>query len=129
MTALEIVRLIGGEFDNEDDETIEQWVELVSPYVSKKKFGKFYDQAIAYLVCHFMKMSGKGDDVLGEMGKMGMAAGAKGIGSISDGGSSISFTNPSQAFTNADTVFSLTTYGQQYLALLRLVIVPITIDH
>ena len=129
MTALEIVRLVGGEFDNEDDAALEQWIELVRPYVSKEKFGKLYEQAIAYLVCHFMKSAGKGEDTMGEMGRMGLSAGANGIASISDGGSSISFANIGQAFTNADSVFSTTTYGRQFLALLRLVIVPITIDH
>lgn len=129
MTALEIIRLVGTEFEEIDDSELEQWVELARPFVSKEKFGKLYEQALAFMVCHMMKMGGLGEDTLGEYGKMGAASGMAGISSISDGGSSISFSWPGQTAVNAEAVYSQTTYGRQYLALLKLVIVPITIDH
>ena len=59
MTAIEIIRLIGEEFKGEKDEVLEQWIEVVRPMVSKKQFGKLYDQAIALLVCHKLKIAGK----------------------------------------------------------------------
>lgn len=129
MTALEIIRLVGSEFEDIDDDELGQWVEIARPFVSKEKFGKFYEQALAFMVCHMMKMGGLGEDTLGEYGKMGAASGMAGISSISDGGSSISFSWPGQTAITADAVYAQTTYGRQYLALLRLVIVPITIDH
>ena len=39
MTAVEIIRLIGGEFKSMDDETINKWIEVVRPMVSKRQFG------------------------------------------------------------------------------------------
>ena len=129
MTTLEIIRLVATEFASVPDEVILQWAELAKPYVSKEKFGKLYDQALAYMICHLMKSSGLGIDALGDYAKMGASAGMAGISSLSDGGSSISFAWPNQTVTSAEMVFSGTIYGRMYLALLRLVIVPITIDH
>ena len=129
MTALEIIRLVGTEFSDVSDEDVLLWISLARPFVSKEKFGKLYDTGVAYMTCHMMKTTGLGEDVLGDYAKMAAASGVAGIGSISDGGSSISFTWPNQAVTSADMVLSGTVYGRQYLALLRLVIVPITIDH
>ena len=62
MTAVEIIRLIGGEFKTMDDETINKWLEVVRPMVSKKQFGKLYEHGLAYLVCHKMKMAGLGEN-------------------------------------------------------------------
>lgn len=52
MTAMEIIRLTGGEFKNVDDVIIEKMMEIVRPMVSRKQFGKLYEQGLAYLVCH-----------------------------------------------------------------------------
>ena len=129
MTVLEIIRIVGTEFESVSDETLGQWIELALPLVSKDKFGNLYNQALAYMVCHIMKTFGLGDDDMGSYGRLGMSAGAAGISSLSDGGSSISFSFPNQQVNSAEMVLSSTIYGRQYLALLRLVIVPITIDH
>ena len=56
MTAMEIIRLTGGEFKNVDDVIIEKMMEIVRPMVSRKQFGKLYEQGLAYLVCHKLKM-------------------------------------------------------------------------
>ena len=55
MTTIETIRLFGAEFEDVDNETLEKWIEVVKPLVSKEKFGKLYDNALAYLVCHNMK--------------------------------------------------------------------------
>ena len=127
MTAIEIIRLIGTEFEDTDDETIEQWVEMVKPMVSKKQFGKLYEQAIAYLVCHKMKMSGAGANPLGsELGNINAIGFA--VGSISEGGSSISFGASQSSNLTKDAEYGLTSYGMQFLNLRKLAIVPIHIS-
>ena len=106
LTALEIIRLRGGEFSEISDEILEQWIEVVRPMVSRKQFGKLYEQALALLVCHKLKLAGYGESALGELGATTVGFG---IGSVSEGGSSIS-------------------YGTEYLTLRRSVIVPIHVS-
>ena len=47
--AVRIFRLVATEFDVLNDETVEAWLNLTAPLISKKVFGKLYDQAIALL--------------------------------------------------------------------------------
>lgn len=127
MTAVEIIRLIGTEFAGTPDGTLEQWIELVRPMVSRKQFGKLYEQAIAYLVCHKMKMAGGGTSPLGdEMGNINALGFA--FSSVSEGGSSISFGASQSSNTVNDAEYGLTSYGMQYLELRRLVVVPIHVS-
>lgn len=122
MTAIEIIRLVGTEFAGVKDEDLEKWIELVRPYASKKQFGKFYEQAVAYLACHKLKMAGNGESPLGELGTIGIGFA---VGSVSEGGSSISFGANQASNLAADAELGLTVYGVQFLQLRRLVIVPI----
>lgn len=124
MTAIEIIRLVGGEFSTVPDETLKKWLEIVRPMVSRKQFGDLYSQALALLVCHKLKLSGAGVNPLGEetggIGNMGF-----GVGSVSEGGSSISFAATQSTNIAPDAELGLTVYGTQYLSLRRMVIVPI----
>lgn len=122
MQAIEIIRLIGGEFRNISDDVLEKWIEIVRPMVSKKQFGKLYEQAIALLVCHKLKMSGEGESPLGELGTVGIGLT---IGSVSEGGSSVSFGANASSVIGKDAELGLTTYGVQYLSIRRLVVIPI----
>ena len=126
MTVIEMVRLIAGsEFDSMTDADIEKWDELVTPLVSKKQFGKLYNQAKALLICHKLKMAGYGDNALGDLGKIGNSFIAS---SVSDGGSSISFANAGNGNTQMNAEYGMTVYGMQYLQLLKTVIIPINIS-
>ena len=80
MTAIEIIRLTAEEFKDVDDATLEKWLEIVRPMVSKKQFGKLYEQGLAYLVCHKLKMAGFGENPLGEAGIIGIGFA---VGSVS----------------------------------------------
>lgn len=122
MTALEMIRLIGNEFKGIEDEVLEKWLEIVRPMVSKKQFGKLYEQALAYLVCHKLKMTGYGENPVGDMGNIGVGFS---ISSVSEGGSSISFSTNQGSNTANDAELGLTSYGTQYLQLRKLVIIPI----
>ena len=122
MTAIEIIRLIGTEFAAVKEENLEQWIEVVRPMVSRKQFGNLYEQGIAYLVCHKLKMAGHGENPLGDIGTIGTGFA---VGSVSEGGSSISFGANQASNLAADAELGLTVYGVQYLQLRRSVIVPI----
>lgn len=134
MEILDIIRLVAPEFENVDDDALDMWIELAKPFVSKEKFGKFYEQAVAYLVCHRMTVAGlaEASDGNSELGMLTtLSTSTYGIGSISAGSSSISFTNGGgggAGTIDADTELSRTKYGMQYITIRRLVIVPITID-
>lgn len=125
MTASEIIRLVGGEFASVTDEDLEKWIEIVRPMVSRKQFGKLYEQAIAYLVCHKLKMAGLGENPLGELGTIGIGFA---VGSVSEGGSSISFGANQSSNLTTDAELGLTVYGLQYLSIRRMVIVPIHVS-
>jgi len=122
MTVIETIRLVGTEFSTMQDSVIQQWIEITQPMVSKKQFGKLYEQALAYLVCHRLKMSGHGTNPLGELGTIGIGFA---VGSVSEGGSSISFGANQSSNIVTDAELGLTVYGVQYLSLRRMAIVPI----
>ena len=122
MTVIETIRLIGTEFSSVDNETLGKWIDIVRPMVSSKKFGKLYEQALAYLVCHKMKMAGLGENPLGDIGTIGIGFA---VGSVSEGGSSVSFGANQSSNIVTDAELGLTAYGVQYLSLRKMVIVPI----
>ena len=125
MTAIEIIRLIGTEFAPVKEADLEKWIEVVRPMVSRKQFGNLYEQGIAYLVCHKLKMAGHGENPLGDIGTIGTGFA---VGSVSEGGSSISFGANQASNLAADAELGLTVYGVQYLQLRRSVIVPIHVS-
>lgn len=127
MTVVEMVRMISGdEFADVPDADILKWEEFISPFVSKKQFGKLYDRAKALLICHKMTMAGLGNNALGDLGKIGNSFVAS---SVSDGGSSISYANGGASGNiQMNAEFGFTVYGMQYLQLLKMVIVPINIS-
>lgn len=126
MEVIEMVKMLGaGEFDSASDEEIARWDEFVTPMVSKKRFGKLYNQAKALLICHKMALSGKGDSSLGELGKVKNSFTAA---SVSDGGTSISYANVGAGNSSVNAEYAMTVYGMQYLQLLRTCIVPICVS-
>ena len=119
MTAIEIFRLIATEFKTVPDESLEKWLELTAPYISKRRFGRLYDQALALLTAHRMKMAGYGDSSYGTVGDKLR------VGSFSEGETSIGFTTNQATNLLADGELALTPYGLEYLSLRRMVIIPI----
>lgn len=101
------------------DETLVSWLELTAPLVSKKRFGKLYDQALALLTAHRLKMAGYGDSTYGTVGD------TLRIGSYSEGETSVSFTVNQGTNLLVDAELALTPYGLEYLSLRRLVVIPI----
>lgn len=116
------IRLIGTEFNSIADEKLNLWIEMLRPMVSRKQFGNLYEQALAYLVCHKLKMAGNGASPLGDLGAIGIGFA---VGSVSEGGSSISFGANQSSNLATDAELGLTAYGVQFLQIRRMVIVPI----
>ena len=124
--ALKMFRALAAEFAAVDDETVNSWLELTAPLVSHKRFKKLYDQALALLTAHRMKLSGAFDETAegeGGGGLGGVATGLR-VASYSEGETSISLNN-SVSMLEDDAELTLTAYGTQYRTLLRMVIVPI----
>ena len=112
-------RLLAAEFAAVPDETLVSWLELTAPLVSKKRFGKLYDQALALLTAHRLKMAGYGDSTYGTVGD------TLRIGSYSEGETSVSFTVNQGTNLLVDAELALTQYGLEFLTLRRLVVIPI----
>ena len=119
MTVIEIFRLVATEFKDLDDDKVMAWSELTAPLISKKVFGKLYDQALALLTAHRLKMAGYGDSTYGTVGD------TLRIGSYSEGETSVSFTVNQGTNLLVDAELALTQYGLEFLTLRRLVVIPI----
>lgn len=114
-----IIRVAGEEFSDVPDEKLEGWMELVKPMVSKKQFGKLFPNAMAYLICHRLKMAGYGSDE-----GIGGIASALRLASASEGETSVSFAN-NGITSDVDAEYALTIYGRQFLTIRRIAIIPI----
>ena len=66
--AVQIFRLVATEFETLNDEVVNAWLDLTAPLISEKVFGKLYDQALALLTAHRLKMAGYGDSSYGTVG-------------------------------------------------------------
>lgn len=120
MDAFEIIRKTMSEFKEIDDDTVRVFISLAEPLISKKRFGKLHQQALAYLVAHKMKMSGLGKNI-----GIGTIGDTIGLSSVSEGETSVSFSNNQAGNTATDAEFGLTVYGMQYIQLRKRCIVPI----
>lgn len=118
MTVIDIIRLIAPEFDNVSDVDLEEWIDFAKPLVSKKQFGKLYNHALAYIICHKLKSCGYGID-----DGMGSYSDAVRFSSYSEGSRSVSFNG----LGSSDDDLRLTPYGIQFINLRRSVVIPITI--
>lgn len=128
MTDLEVFRLVTSEFASVPDETVDAWLDLTRPMVSKKQFGKLYQQCVALLTAHRMKLSGNYEAADEESGTssstLGSIADTLRVSSYSEGDSSISFSGGASA-SEQDSEYALTVYGTQYLSLRHMVVIPI----
>lgn len=82
MEAFEIIRTAMTEFAEVEDNTVKVFISLAEPLISKKRFGKLYQQALAYLSAHKMKMSGLGKSIGAGNGTIGDTIG---LSSVSEG--------------------------------------------
>lgn len=131
MDALMIIRMTAIEFadvptDDVTDENgnvtrygVRSYIELTKHSISQKRFGKNYEQALALLTAHKMKMAGLGHSEYGTVGDNIQ------MNSYSEGETSISFSSNQANNMQVDGELSLTAYGLQFLTLRRTHIIPI----
>lgn len=122
MTDVELFRMYATEFSDVSDYDVKKWISVVKPLISKKRFGKLYQQAIVLLAAHKMKLSGLGDNTTGSVGDVMR------VSSYSEGEVSVSYGVTQNINATVDAEYTLTIYGLQYLDLRRLVIVPILVS-
>lgn len=53
---LQIIRFVAPDLDDVTDNIVDVTINLIRPYVWKERFGKFYYEALAYLVAHRIKL-------------------------------------------------------------------------
>lgn len=122
MDAFNIIKTTMDEFDGVPPEKVQAFIELAEPMISKKRFGKLYEQALAYLAAHKMKVLGG----LGRKSIAGTVGDTYGLASVTEGKTSVSFSTVQQSnLTKEDGEYSLTTYGSMYLQLRNRVTIPI----
>lgn len=122
-TPFSVFRIIATEFATVDDDTLNTWLDLTAPLVSRKRFGKVYEQALALLTAHRMKVAavGTGESASGEFDGVGGAGVGFKVGSYTSGGESISFNGSVlTSKLNPDAEFTQTVYGVQYITLRNL---------
>lgn len=112
MEAFEIIRIVMKEFDSVPDDEVKVFLELAEPLISRKKYGKVYQQALAYLTAHKMKLGGLGKQI-----GTGTIGDTIGLSSVSEGETSVSFSNSQSSNTSSDAEYGLTVYGMQFLQL------------
>ena len=120
MEALEIIRKTMKEFSDVPNDDVEMFILLSEPLVSKKRFGKMYQPALAYLTAHRMKMEGLGNKIAA-----GTIGDTIGISSVSEGETSVSVSNNQTNHLASDAEYGLTVYGMQFLQLRRSCIITI----
>lgn len=121
MSIPDIFRLLATEFSQISNDTLTNWIELTTPLVSAKLFGNLYDQAVALLVAHRLKLAG-----FGLTGSTGSITDMYRVVSYSEGETSVKYSASREtANLLADGELALTQYGLQFLSLRRMRIIPI----
>lgn len=125
-TALGILRIVAPEFNAVTDKDVQPFLDISEPMVSKRKFNKLYDQALALLAAHRMKLAGYGASVVGGSASDGGATAGFLLASVGEGAANVSF-NTANINAADDSWYALTPYGMEFLNLRRICVVPITI--
>ena len=113
------IRDIAVEFKNVEARTLRRFIEIYAPMCGSKPTGNLYHLAMAYLICHQMKMSGMGDNRFGTVDE------AMRYSSVSEGRVSVSFNSGMTSTADTDSEFTKTAYGTRYLSVIRRCVIPL----
>ena len=127
MTVLSIFRILAPDFNVIDDDTVNAWIMLTDPLVSKRKFKRLHDQALALLTAHRMELAGLLYAVDDAYAYGNLAVGQmRHVASYTEGKVSISFNHDQgDISTDSDSEYGLTKYGIQFMTLRDSVITTI----
>lgn len=108
-SSVQMLLHIAPEFEGEDQQRLESFIEMAALRLSPRIFGRLYPQAVAYLAAHLLSVSGRAR----EAGRT--AAGP--LASITTGGQSISFAQSGALASLGDEALKSTSYGLEFLAI------------
>lgn len=99
---------------------------IYGDYVSEGRFGKLYPKALCYFVAHMLTLNSMIENAGGDAGNVNLTAG--GLTSEKEGQLARGYASTMSAASSAgDDLLKKTLYGQLFLQLRDLVIVPATI--
>jgi len=104
--ALPYFRILAQEHAHMPDEEVTTWLTITEPDVSRSFFGSKYFQALALLAAHRIIMANKA---------RAESAGEYPVASLSEDGGSISFRHDTPNVADEDSIYTLTTHGQEFL--------------
>lgn len=125
MTQLEIFRKIAPEFQQISDDEVQGMLDLVGDILSKKRFGKMYDRAVALLASHQFTLQTMiaSDENAGAATSLTSGA----LVSEREGDLQRSYGGMASASSgdDMDSLLKKTVYGLQFLTLRSMCIVPV----
>jgi len=125
---LRIIRLVAKEFAQVSDDDVTAWVELTAPLIGQRVFKHLFNQALALLTAHRMKMADAGtqpgDDPMAEVGNISMGNFMR-VGSYKEGQVSIGFNHNLGQYGITDAELLMTEYGIQFKTLRDMMVYPI----
>lgn len=124
MTQLEMFRKIAPEFAQISDEEVQGMLDLVGDILSKKRFGKMYDRAVALLAAHQFTLQ----TLITNDENAGAATSLTSGALVSEREGDLQRSYGGMASSSGDDMDSLlkkTVYGLQFLTLRSMCIVPV----
>lgn len=120
--ALGIFRKIAPEFAEIADNEVRDRMVLYADMVSQKRFGPYYDRAIAYLTAHFLKL----DQIAAEEGADSGTLTGHGLTMEKEGDLQRQYgSTVSSSAGSLDDLLSKSYYGRMFLAIRHMCIVPV----
>jgi len=127
---IEVFRLTIPAMAEVTDEELTSDIEIYRDYVSEKRFGKLFPKALAYFIAHMRTLN---DMIANAVAGGGVADGNVATGALiseKEGDLERSYADPSASGsgdTESEALLKKTLYGQMFLQLRAMVIVPVTI--
>lgn len=116
-------RTIAKEFEEKTDEEVLSVFSYVYDLVSEKRFGARAVRAVALLMAHQLTL----EEMIGTDGAAGGAVTSSGVTSEKEGDLSRSYGAVSSSGSDFDSCLKKTAYGQMFLALRAMCVIPVSI--
>lgn len=107
---LTLIRILAPDLNDVTDDVVEVMINLARPHIWKERFGKFYYEALAYLVAHRIKLHQMVAEVGSESGSV--VGGA--ITSEHEGDLSRSYGSAGSSGKGYTDTFGKTVYGLEF---------------
>lgn len=125
MTQLEIFRKIAPEFKRIPDDEVQGMLDLAGDILSKKRFGKMYDRAVALLAAHQFTLQTMIANDENAGAATSLTSGALVSEREGDLQRSYGGMASSSSGDDMDSLLKKTVYGLQFLALRSMCVVPV----